>query len=70
MKIREIRKKSEVERAKLLEELKKKTREVRFQISSRETKNNQLLRQLRKDIARILTITNEQSKDAEKHGTN
>lgn len=61
MKITEIRKKSDVDLVKLLSELKEQVRNLRFKIASKEVKNHQLLRQAKKDIARILTIMKEKS---------
>lgn len=61
MKILELRKKSEEDLKKLLGELRENARNLRFKIASREIKNHQLLRQARKDIARILTVLREKS---------
>ena len=55
MKMAEIRKKSREDLQKLLAELRDNARNLRFKIVSREIKNHQLLRMVRKDIARILT---------------
>lgn len=56
MKIQELRKKSGRDLGKLLAELKESVRSLRFKIASKEVKNHHLLRQTKKDIARILTI--------------
>lgn len=53
--MREIRKKSPDDLQKLLAELRENMRGLRFKIASKEIKNHQLLRAVRKDIARILT---------------
>ncbi len=60
MKIQELRKKNSVDLAKLLVELKDNVRTLRFRIASKEVKNHQLMRQAKKDVARILTILGEQ----------
>ncbi len=59
MKITEIRKKSDGDLVKLLEDWKEEAVALRFKIQSREVKNNQQLRRLKKDIARIFTIFKE-----------
>jgi ribosomal protein L29 len=60
VKIQELRKKNSVDLAKLLVELKDNVRTLRFRIASKEVKNHQLMRQAKKDVARILTILGEQ----------
>ena len=62
MKIQEIRKKSDLELGKMLAELRESLRSLRFKIASREVKNNQQMRQTKKDIARILTVFKEQTR--------
>lgn len=59
MKITEIRKKSDKDLHKILQELKEDVRSLRFRVASREVKNHQLLGQARKSIARVLTILKE-----------
>ncbi len=59
MKIQEIRKKSDNDLLKTLAESKEEVRSLRFKIGSREVKNYQLLRQAKKNIARILTVLKE-----------
>lgn len=59
MKVAEIRKKSDSDLGKLLTELRENARSLHFKIASKEVKNHQLLRQTKKDIARILTIIKE-----------
>lgn len=61
MKVKDIRKKSKEDLAKLLKELRENVRSLRFKIVSKEIKNHQLLRLARKDIARILTILREKN---------
>ena len=58
MKIQEIRKKSHEELLKTVAELRSTVRELRFRIANKEIKNHQQLRQVRKDIAKILTELN------------
>ncbi len=59
MKMKELREKSSGEREKLLLELRKKERELRFSIAGRETKNHREIREVKKDIARLLTLDGE-----------
>ena len=55
----DIRKRSKDDLAKQLSELRGSVRELRFRIAGKEVKNHQQLRQVRKDIARILTVLRE-----------
>jgi large subunit ribosomal protein L29 len=59
MKIRELKEKNIHELKMLLSEKKEKTRQFRFDIASKQVKNNQELKREKKDIARILTLINE-----------
>ena len=59
MKIREIREKTREELMLLVDERREALRTVRFNIASREAKNHQEHRAIRRDIARILTILHE-----------
>jgi len=59
MKITEIRQKTKSELQKLLQDLQKKLRQLRFDLASGKIKNVKEIRQIKKDIARILTIINE-----------
>lgn len=52
----ELRKKTKSELQKLLEQHRAKLRSLRFDLTSGKVKNVREIRQLRKDIARILTI--------------
>lgn len=61
MKMKELREKSSGEREKLLLELRKKERELRFSIAGRETKNHREIREVKKDIARLLTLDGEEA---------
>ena len=63
MKIKEIRKKSEDERAKLLAEKKKRLNDVRFSSVSGKAKNTKEAANLKKDIARIKTILKEEEEN-------
>jgi large subunit ribosomal protein L29 len=59
MKIKELREKNLEELKKLLDEKRDLVRKLRFDISSKQIKNNRDLRKNRKDVARILTLINE-----------
>lgn len=56
MKINEIRLKTEAELEKMLLEMKEKLRGLHFKVVRRELKNIREIREIKKDIARILTI--------------
>ena len=56
METKEIRQKSKPELQKLLQSLKEKLRQLRFDLSSGKVKNTREIQQVKKDIARILTI--------------
>lgn len=58
MKIKEIKEKNSEELKKLLAEKKEDVRKLRFDIASKQAKNNRKLRNDKKDIAKILTILN------------
>lgn len=57
---KDIRSKTGEQLGKMLSERQEKLRHLRFQVSQREVKNNQALKFLRKEIARIQTIISEQ----------
>ncbi len=59
MKIKELREKNIEELKKLLDEKREYVRKLRFDIASKQVKNNKELRNTRKDIARILTLIKE-----------
>ncbi len=61
VKTKDLRQKSNEELNQLLSESQKKLRELRFNLASGKVKNVRLVRVLKKDIARILTILNEKS---------
>ena len=56
MTIKELRQLSEIERIRLLQESRDKVRELRFKAARRELKNVREVRELKKTIARILTL--------------
>jgi len=59
MKIKELREKNKEELKKLLNEKREILRKLRFDVASKQIKNNRDLRENKKDIARILTLINE-----------
>lgn len=59
MKIREIREKNREELVALLAERREALRTIRFNIASREAKNHQEHRVIRRDIARLLMVLHE-----------
>lgn len=59
MKAKELRNKKPEELIELLTESRKKLIELKFNLSMGKTKNIRAIRNLKKDIARILTILNE-----------
>ena len=61
IKAKELRLKPEEELNQLLSESQKKLRELRFNLASGKVKNVRIIRVLKKDIARILTILNEKN---------
>jgi large subunit ribosomal protein L29 len=56
MKIKELREKSKKELQTMLAENREKLRQIRFDLTSKQPKNLKLTRQLKRDIARILTL--------------
>jgi large subunit ribosomal protein L29 len=59
MKAKELRNKKPNELLELLAQSKKKLQELNFSLKSGKVKNVKAVRELKKDIARILTILNE-----------
>ncbi len=59
MKVKELRQKSKNELNSLLKEKREKLRGLRFDVSLKQSKNVRQIRNLRKDIARILTVLNQ-----------
>jgi large subunit ribosomal protein L29 len=62
MKIKEIEKKSEKELSRLLEEKRERLRQLRFTLATGKVKNFREIRSIKRDIARILTVTNLKAK--------
>jgi len=60
MKAKELRKKSISELIKALEEKRKELEKLYIDLSTKKLKNNQAISHTKKEIARILTIINEQ----------
>jgi large subunit ribosomal protein L29 len=56
MKIAELRQKSKQELDKLSQDLREKSRQLRFDLAGGKVKNVSEIRHIRKDIARILTL--------------
>jgi ribosomal protein L29 len=56
MKIKEFKEKNIAELEKLLGEKREHARKLRFDIASKQVKNNKELKNTKKDIARILTL--------------
>lgn len=61
MKIEDIRKKTNKELQKLLAEQRDELREVRFKVASRQFKNYKKVNQIKRDIAKVLTVFKEKS---------
>mgnify|MGYP001106954231 CR=1 FL=1 len=61
MKIRELRQKSFADLQKILTNSREKLRQFRFDLASGKLKNVREIRELKKDIAQILTIIKEKS---------
>ncbi len=59
MKATEVRKKSESELQKILQESREKLRDLRFRVNANKLKNVQQIKRTKKEIARILTILNQ-----------
>jgi len=58
MKLKELKEKNKEELKKLLGEQKEHTRKLRFDIASKQVKNNREYRNTKKEIAQILTLIN------------
>jgi large subunit ribosomal protein L29 len=59
MKIKELREKNSEELKKMLAEKKESARGLRFAIASKQIKNNREFRNIKKEIARIMTLINQ-----------
>jgi large subunit ribosomal protein L29 len=66
MKIKELRQKTEKELKELLEEDWHKLGQLKFNLAAKKLKNHREIRELRKDIARILTLSSEKKNEPEK----
>ena len=66
MKIKELRQKTEKELKELLEEGRHKLGQLKFNLAAKKLKNHREIRELRKDIARILTLSSEKKNEPEK----
>lgn len=62
-KTKDLRLKSKEELDQLFIESQKKLRELRFNLASGKVKNVRMIRVIKKDIARILTILNEKAEN-------
>lgn len=60
----ELRQKSSAELQDLLNNLKKEQFNLRFQQASGQLENTSRFRELRRDVARVMTVLNEQSAEA------
>ena len=56
MKVQELKQKPEDELKKLLQDNREKLRQLKFDLASGKVKNVREIRELKKDIARILTL--------------
>ncbi len=56
MKMKELQNMSEAELIRSLSSLREQVRDLSFKIHSREVKNNHMLKNIKQDIARILTL--------------
>lgn len=63
MKTSELRQRNRRELPKLLEDNREKLRALRFDLASGKIKNVREIRKIKKDIAKILTLLNEQNKE-------
>lgn len=61
MDIKELRRKSEKELENLLKDSREKVRDLRFRASSNKLKNVNQIKEVKKDISRILTIFKEKN---------
>ena len=56
MKAKELKQKTKTELNKILNDLRERQRQLRFDLASGKVKNIREIRQIKKDIARILTV--------------
>ncbi|MBL7155265.1 MAG: 50S ribosomal protein L29 [Candidatus Portnoybacteria bacterium] len=63
MKIKELRQKPAKELKELLEQDRHKLGQLKFDLASKKLKNHRQIRELRKEIARVLTILSKEAYD-------
>lgn len=56
MKIKDLREKTENELKSLLKEKREKMRQMKFDLTNKQLKNPRQIKEIKKDIARILTL--------------
>jgi len=66
MKIKELHQKTTKELKELLEQDRHKLGQLKFNLASKKLKNHRQIRELRKEIARILTILSKNENESEK----
>ena len=66
MEFKELKKKSEAELHKLLKQYREKLRDMRFSVSAKQLKNIREVRTVKKVIAQVLTLLNQESKEVKK----
>lgn len=66
MKIKELRQKTAKELKELLEQDRHRLGQLKFSLAAKKLKNHREIRELRRDIARILTISSEKKNEPEK----
>jgi len=64
MKVKEIREKNKEEVKKLLAEKRMLARKLRFDIASKQTKDHRNYREAKKNVAKLLTVLNEDKSDS------
>jgi len=62
MRIKELREKTEIKLVALLKDKSEALRKFRFEMGHGKTKNTKAAREIKKDIARIITLLKEKSK--------
>jgi large subunit ribosomal protein L29 len=66
MRIKELRQKPEKELRELLDESRHKLGQLKFDLASKKLKNHRQIRELHREIARILTILNQKNNEPKK----
>lgn len=64
--MKELRARNQNELIKTLSTLREQVRDLKFKVHSKEVKDSHRLKNVRQDIARILTILNEPESDSQK----